>query len=703
MARQSRMVRTRYWRLGWVGTSLYLLVRSLFRYFVSGQSVFGRDTDNATFLHAATKDYRDRPYERLTGPIWQRLARRWGLIVVPLVLAVLGPLWLRLYLGTVVLAFIGWQLYRAWLWFSSRSDRAELVYPTWETVCRVLNHRYRQRDAKRSVVLPRGFDRRELADGEVPEPVRINLPTAGVIEDRLKKSLALAVGQKLGMTDPLTEWSLKGSAPYVLVRPRPLPPRAVTWATVARHLDKLEIDTPLVGLGNGNAVVTLDMANDSPHVLISGGSGTGKSVMLKCVLSQRMHRGTGLIVLDYKRWSHRWAHDLPGCLYFWRIEEIHEACLSVAAELHRRIEADESEHDSFTTVDFLVEEANALIPQLRNYWKSIKGPEDPTVSPAIEAIQQVVFMGREMRMHVFLAGQRASANVFGAGGGDARESFQTRMLAKWTRQTWKMLAGSTPYVRFPGGPRGIWARVQDDEVEIVRVPFFTDKEARTYAMSGAECPDTVLSGRPDRPAVVSADVPPALVSLSEALPMLPGPDMKLDALRKASQRAGFPAQRGQVGPAAVYELADLQAWKAARDSSRRPALVDPFENARRPAVIYAYDVAHPFTGQPVLGYVGQTVQRLEERDEQHRDVQPWYDTVLPESPRVIWSGEPTAAELDALELGFIRDLKPLYNFEGQEHATHRITKPDAVSQRHARDRSAGLPLWSPVARHWRVS
>jgi hypothetical protein len=698
------MVRTRYWRLGWIGTGLYLLVRSLFRYFVSGQAVTSHDTDNATFLHAATKDYRDRPVEKLTGPLWQRLARRWALIVVPLSLTAFGPLWLRLYLGTVVLAFAGWQVWRAVGWWMSRSDRAELVYPTWETVCRVLNHRYRQRDARGSVILPRGFDRRELADGEVPAPVRINLPTAGVIEDRVKKSLALAVGQKLGMTDPLSEWSLKGSRPYVLIRPRPLPPKQVTYATVARHLDALALETPLVGLGTGNAVVTFDLANDSPHVLISGGSGTGKSVMLKCVLCQRMHRGTGLIVLDYKRWSHRWAHDLPGCLYFWRIEEIHDACLEVFAELRRRIEADESEHEGFTTVDFLVEEANALIPQLRNYWKKIKGPEDPNVSPAIEAIQQVVFMGREMHMHVFLAGQRASTNVFGAGGGDARESFQTRMLAKWTRQTWKMLAGSTPYVRFPGGARGIWARIQDDEAEIVRVPFFTDNEARTYAMSGTLCPDTPLSGELGSvrtPAVVNADVPPALVTLSEALPMLPGPDMKLDALRKASQRVGFPVQRGSVGPAAVYELAELHAWKVERDGGRRP--LDPFDNARRPAVVYAYDVAHPFTGAPVLGYIGQTVQRLAERDEQHADTQPWYDTILDGSPRVIWQGEPTGAELDAIELGFIRDLKPLYNFDGQEHGEHRITKPDAVAQRHARDRVNGLPLWSPITRHWRVS
>jgi hypothetical protein len=691
----------------------YLLIRTLFRFFVTGVPVSGRDTDNATFRHAATKDYRDKPREKLSGPIWQRLARRWALVGVPSILLVLHGVaiagrtlvsspprfftlpWypaLLVWLATVALGAVGWQLWRLAERWRTRGLYVDFIRPAAKVTCSTLNVKYRDRDARGYVQLPRSFTR-ELADGEVPDPVRVNLPLGSALSVRDQNNVQHHVGRVLGMPDPVAQWFLKGSHPYVLLTPRTLPPAEITWATVRARVATLPVEKPLVGIALGNQAITLDFADESPHVLLSGASGTGKSVTTKAVLCQRMHHGNGLIVIDYKRISHRWAHDLPGALYAWRIEDMHEMCLRIGEELDRRIAnvvEIEARGERFVTVDVLVEEANVLIGKLRDYWAEIKPQGAPGQSPAVLALKNLVFAGRELGMHAIYCSQRGSADIFGASGGDVRESFSTVLLAKWKLQTWKMLAGGLKFQRWPGGGRGLWARIQNDELVLFRVPFIQDNEAREWAMSGEPCPDTPLGelAAVRRP-VIEHDTR-ELVTLAQALPEL-GEGISLAGLRKAAQRAGFPEPRGKVGPANQYALDELRLW-----AELRTGRSDPFElPGRRPAVVYAYDTYRE-DGAEELGYVGQTVRALEVRDEEHRASQPWADLIVPGSPRVLWEGTPTPAELDAIELGFIRDLQPRYNFEGQEGAAHATHKLAAVEQRWQRDNEAGRPRWSPV-------
>lgn len=723
MPRRSRTtgaIRMPFHRLSFWAAGIYVVVRSLFRFFVTGTALSGRDTDNATFLHAATKDYRDKPKERLSGPIWQRLARRWAVLGVPGILLALDGIgavgrwvaaqahadapaffalpWypvLLVWLATVVAGTVGWQLWKLAVRWRARGLYADFVRPAARVVCSTLNVKYRDRDARRLVELPKSFTR-ELADGEVPDPVRVNLPLGSALSTRDQNNVQHHVGRVLGMPDSVAQWFLKGSHPYVLLTPRTLPPAEITWATVKARVASLPVEKPLVGIALGNHAVTLDFAEESPHVLLSGASGTGKSVTTKAVLCQRMHHGNGLIVIDYKRISHRWAHDLPGALYAWRIEDMHDMCLMIGEELDRRIAnvvEVEARGEQFVTVDVLVEEANVLIGKLRDYWAAVKPREAPAQSPAVLALKNLVFAGRELGMHAIYCSQRGSADIFGASGGDVRESFSTVLLAKWKLQTWKMLAGGMKFQRWPGGGRGLWARIQNDEMILFRVPFIQDSEAREWAMSGEPCPDTPLGelAAVRRPVLDSNDSR-ELVTLAAALPEL-GDGITLSALRKASQRAGFPEPRGKVGPANQYALDELKLWAELRPGGRE---ADPFElPGRRPAVVYAYDT-YDEAGEVELGYVGQTIRALEVRDEEHRVGQPWADLIVPGSPRVLWEGTPTPAELDVIELRFIHDLQPRYNFEGQEGAPHATPKPVACEQRWARDNAAGRKRWSPV-------
>jgi len=426
-----------------------------------------------------------------------------------------------------------------------------------------------------------------------------------------------------------------------------------------------------------------------------------------------MHHGVGTLMLDYKRVSHRWLHNLPGCVYAWRLAEIHAALCAAGEELGRRLETVLPEDNDvnaemkvFDTVDIIVEEINSTTKLLAAYWNTVL--DGKGTSPAITALMTLVNMGREYHMHVWIAAQRASASVFGNNGGDLRESFQTRLMAKWSVQTWKMLAGNAQYRR-PVGGRGVWARVQDDEVEVVRVPFWTNAEAREWAMTGEPCPVDILPGGAyasgGAPQIVAPDIGPVLVTLSAALPKLPpdnrGRQLGVAGMRTASKRPGFPAPVvvGGAGRPSLYDLDDLIEWRARsvgvgelNELFEQPPAV---RELRRPGIVYAFDTLNPESGAIELGYVGQTRRTLAEREAEHRGDKPWADLIVG-SGRVVWTGEPTDDELDTIELKHIRELSPRYNIEGQKGARHAVPKWEQLDDRHARDRQLGRELWVPI-------
>ncbi|MEV8396006.1 MULTISPECIES: helicase HerA domain-containing protein [unclassified Streptomyces] len=68
----------------------------------------------------------------------------------------------------------------------------------------------------------------------------------------------------------------------------------------------------LTGLGAGKTKVSVDLDAESPHVLISAGTGGGKSTILRCITCQFIHNGAHAYVPDFKRISHTWARGVPG-------------------------------------------------------------------------------------------------------------------------------------------------------------------------------------------------------------------------------------------------------------------------------------------------------------------------------------------------------------------------------------------------------
>ena len=571
-----------------------LPLRIAWRYFVSGTALHGPG-DNATFLHHATVDYRARPYERLTRRRWERLARRHAALTVPMLLAACGIVagrWpLVAYLCALASAALSWATWRAVHAVQARPFN-KAADPAARTLCASVGVPYRKKSARKLVQLPRTWGR-EL-EGQDMAPVRIVVPTDKPLTVPQRRNLVNAVGGRLGITNPSGSWLETGLMMTVDILGVPLPPKVVTFDELRVAILTADPHRPIVGKAAGrDPLVTIDYQEDSPHVAVSGPSGTGKSTLAMLLLAQRMHWGNGVIFIDPKRWSHKWAHRLPAdrAQYWFRPADMHNALVALGEELERRRDADESELGNFRTVDVVVEEINSAIRILTSYWRGERRrimnaakramAEDmdydeadldpPATSPAVLALQYAVNMGREVQIHIHVMAQRLSAAVFGGNGGDIRESFQTRLMAKWDKKLWDMLASGVPFVPWPAGKRGQWGLVSGDTVRIFRVPRLSVDEAIWLATSGVAANGPVLGQQDVTRPVLDDVVTPAVMStvtLAQAVDMLPvgrdGQPVTLEALRMArKQDSTFPApvQVGGRGRADVFDLSELVYWR----------------------------------------------------------------------------------------------------------------------------------------------
>lgn len=570
-----------------------LPLRVLGRFFLTGAPLRGPG-DNATMFHRATVDYRARPYLTLTGPIWQRLARRHAAITVPLGLAASapwnGPWPLLAYEGSLTTAATVYAGVRTHQAVRGHSLNKRYVDPAARTLHSMASARYDKRRARRLIQVDKNW--------KPGDPVTIVMPNDVPLTDAKERQLVSAVGGRLGIVGARGSWNRAGEKVRVTIAGTPLPPEVVTLDMLADAIEGSPLERPVIGWGP-DGPVHIDYVQDSPHVALSAAAGLGKTTLLRFLLAQRMAHGVGVIILDAKRWSHRWAHKLGSdrLQYWYRIADMHEALVALGAELDRRINCDESELGTFRTVDVVVEEINSLIKMLTAYWrgerkriineaKALKEQDmdydeadldPPMLSPAVASLQFAVNMGRELQIHVHVAAQRLEANVFGSNSGAAvRQSFGLKLMARWDKALWKMLASGHDYVAWPGGKLGLWGFVQGTDFMIVRVPDISADQAVQLATSGQVPVGPILGQQTVQREPVGQDKPvqaiTSAVTLAAALDMLPGQDgpaaLSISGLRTAAGRPGFPAPLNKPDgqpygrtEARLYDLAELVYWR----------------------------------------------------------------------------------------------------------------------------------------------
>ena len=435
------------------------------------------------------------------------------------------------------------------------------------------------------LTIPRNFGRVEGSQ------LRLGLPPGFLATADAKRIIMTALTDKLGIEDGSVTFHTVGPEPYALVTTSTPPPDRVSFATARAAIEAARESAPLIGFGRAASKISADWDADSPHALMSAGSGGGKSTVIRCLFTQGLHNGAIGIVLDLKRISQAWARGLPNVIYCRSIAEIHSMLIALGAEVDRRNElADDLADDDGNIPDealadigprllVICEEMNATANRLGAYWRKIKDKSDPAVSPAVEALGDVLFMGRATRVNALAVAQMMTARALG--GPEARENFATRILARYTVNAWKMLVPEVwpmpKSSRHPGRVQVVNAGVARE----TQVVFFTPKEAREWALSGvmARIAESPLGGGhaarvPARPVLATLDdgggtvpAPAGLVTLREAIDS-GALTISIDSARSARKRdPEFPPAAGIRDGAMTYEPAALTSWERNRPRS----------------------------------------------------------------------------------------------------------------------------------------
>lgn len=468
------------------------------------------------------------------------------------------------------------------------------------------------------LTVPRDFRTREGARVRVDLPEKFN----GSADDT-RRVIAATVINKLSLESPSVTWHLAGARPcalftvtippppkvrldtrvtvrepaadsrsaserYVLARgsrlPRPVRGAALAAARTVPHRGRAEPrrtitvrelleacpDTaPMLGLGHGGRLVSADIGTD-PHLLASMRTGGGKSALFRLLLSQELRRGAVGLILDVKRLSHAWTRGMESVRYVRDIADIHDALLWLSEELDRRnVLADEgadldgnTDHvDVGPRIIVVAEELNALANKLAMYWRNIKSSSDPSQSPAVMALNDVLFMGRQVKINVMACAQMLTART--VGGPEARENFGTRIMARYTVQAWRMLV---PDIWPPPKVSKHTGRVQvciGGEALETQVVFVTAAEARDLAMTGNVVPFPELGPLTPKVPHVAGSLAPIGLGKAVDTGVL---HISLGAARKARQRdPDFPPVADtSAGGELLYDPDQLAAWERNR-------------------------------------------------------------------------------------------------------------------------------------------
>lgn len=458
----------------------------------------------------------------------------------------------------------------------TRKHRRDFVEPVGRSAAAVLRARHVEGMSHTWVTLSPSY--RDRGEGE--EVCRINLPPAWIGDDGDRTRMAGVIQQRLQLSDISPSWAMHGAQPHVSFSLPPRPPGLVTFEQARADIEAAPEFSPLIGYGARMKQVHFSLKIESPHLLIAAPSQAGKSELVCALMCHFMRHGYGILVFDAKFISHMWLRKVPQVRYMSESEDLHDGLLWLDAELLRRARFVSSGGDPETLVPILaiLEEMNGASNRLRSYWKTIKEPKDPAMSPALTSLNNLASMGRELKIHAAMIGQSMTGKA--SGGPETRENFGARMLGRGTTlKQWRMLAAQIKKPPMHSVPAGRWNIVIGEKVTAFQVPFMNIKvdEQRLidFATGSKPIPDMNLmmmscedTHFPSSTTKSSDDDLDKSVTLGEYSDQRE--DVTLGQLQnwRTRYRGSFPESQGARGKAELYKKVDLDIF-----------VIDRMENA----------------------------------------------------------------------------------------------------------------------------
>ena len=369
----------------------------------------------------------------------------------------------------------------------------------------------------------------------------------------------------------------------------------------------------MFGLGKRSVPVKRTYS-ESPHLIIAGGSGGGKSNLAAFLLLQELHRGSLIFNLDPKWISHLWMQNLPNVINAHDAPDLHLALAWLGKELLRRTKAaywsaggtGRVRANVGTRIIVVCEELNYGMPGLKEHWREVRDQGGPEAVPGDRGLSALSCAGRASDMHEWLIAQLLTVESTGVKDSTIRSNAGIKAMVRWELPGWVAACGKHVPMPPPSTIPGRIQLVTADKARETQVPYLhlddDDEEvaekavrwAREYAVSGivAQIP-TGPDGIPQElwppcalgqelPAITAGQWPGALGQVPRPGPWEPvvitlrdavdagyfGP-RTLETVRSAAKRdTTFPRPVSTEGVAGfTYDDAELREY-AARKAGR---------------------------------------------------------------------------------------------------------------------------------------
>ena len=176
-------------------------------------------------------------------------------------------------------------------------------------------------------------------------------------------------------------------------------------------------------------VLAWDLSSKSatPHFLVVGSTGTGKTVVIRGLVKEACRRGMRVMIGDPKRVEFSSMRDWPNVEIVATtppdiVAMIHQAYL-LMEDRYANIEAGLAFDDDFDHVLMVLDEYRYFYSVVNAWWAQVKPSGGSKICPIIEEFNRIAVLGRTARIHLLVGTQRPDAAFFG---GDMRDQFMGR-------------------------------------------------------------------------------------------------------------------------------------------------------------------------------------------------------------------------------------------------------------------------------------
>lgn len=229
-------------------------------------------------------------------------------------------------------------------------------------------------------------------------------------EQEKKRKIGAALKSAIKKVVP----SVKGDRIMVFTIPHSALPDKVYWDDGYLSPDSFVL---VLGVGLSGQRETINIAS-MPHIMLGGSTGSGKSVLLKCLLMQSIKKGAIVIIVDFKGgidYARIWHRK---CKMVFTLQELMEVLAELMRELEGRItlfkakgahDIDEYNRITGTNLQRYILACDEIAEVLDK--AGLNKAEKEQYAQIVRDLSKIACRGRALGIHLFLSTQRPSAEL----------------------------------------------------------------------------------------------------------------------------------------------------------------------------------------------------------------------------------------------------------------------------------------------------